>query len=99
MLEILYSAPSRAQYRALAADLARMPRLDATEAVHARALAIQAALADRSQHRGPTPSDLVIAAVAEMHRVVLLHYDRHFDAVTRSTGQPAMWLAPRGSLD
>jgi predicted nucleic acid-binding protein len=36
--------------------------------------------------------------VAEAHNAVLLHYDRHFDQIVRVTGQPAEWLAPRGSL-
>ena len=99
LLELLYSARSRTQYRTLAADLERMPTLDVTHAVHARALETQAKLAERSQHRGPTPSDLVIAAIAETHHVTLLHYDRHFDAIARVTDQPTMWLARRGSLD
>ena len=83
----------------LAAELERMPSLDATPSVHARALETQAKLAERSQHRGATPSDLVIAAIAEAHRVTLLHYDRHFDAITRVTEQPTEWLARRGTLD
>jgi hypothetical protein len=29
----------------------------------------------------------------------LLHYDRHLDVIARTTGQPAQWLAKRGSLD
>ncbi len=43
--------------------------------------------------------DLLIAAVAEVHGAILLHYDRHFDAIFRVTGQPMEWLARRGSLD
>ena len=99
LLELLYSARSRAEYRSLASELQRMPILDADSAAQARALETQSNLADRSQHRGPTPTDLVIAAVAETHRVILLHYDRHFEAITRVTGQATMWLARRGSLD
>jgi hypothetical protein len=99
LLELLYFARSRALYRTLAAELGRMPTLEATQAVHVLALETQAKLAGRSQHRGSTPTDLVIAAVAEAHRVTLLHYDRHFDAIARVTGQPTMWLARRGSLD
>jgi hypothetical protein len=30
---------------------------------------------------------------------ILLHYDRHFDAIARVTGQPGEWIARRGSLD
>jgi predicted nucleic acid-binding protein len=59
----------------------------------------QRSLAGRGQHRGPTPVDLLIAAVAEVHEVTLLHYDRHFDLIARATGQPAEWLTRRGSLD
>jgi hypothetical protein len=40
-----------------------------------------------------------VAAVAEANDAVLLHYDRHFDLIARVTGQPAEWLARRGSLD
>jgi hypothetical protein len=42
---------------------------------------------------------LLIAAIAEVHEATLLHYDRHFDAIDRVTGQPMEWLARRGSLD
>jgi predicted nucleic acid-binding protein len=59
---------------------------------------IQAALAARSQHRGPSPVDVLIAAIAEVNGVTLLHYDRHFDAIARVTGQPMEWLARRGTL-
>jgi predicted nucleic acid-binding protein len=41
----------------------------------------------------------MIAAVAEVHEVTLLHYDRHFDLIARATGQLAEWLTRRGSLD
>ena len=51
------------------------------------------------RHRGPGVTDLLIAGIAEVNEVVLLHYDRHFDAIVRATGQPAEWLAKRGSLD
>jgi predicted nucleic acid-binding protein len=98
LLELLYSARSRAEYRTLALDLTRMPLLDVTPATHALALETQAKLAGRSQHRGATPKDLVVAATAETHRVTLLHYDRHFDAIARVTGQPTRWLARRGRL-
>ena len=43
-------------------------------------------------------ADLLIAAVAEVNDATLLHYDRHFDAIGRVTGQPMEWLGRRGSL-
>src|SRR6476660_4838304 len=83
----------------LAAELEGVPMLPFKKDTAALALRAQSKLARSAQHRGPKPVDLLIAAVAESHGVVLLHYDRHFDAIVRATGQPAQWLAKRGSLD
>jgi predicted nucleic acid-binding protein len=98
-LELLFSARNRREYHALADELNGLPvlALDVTSAALAsRTLAM---LADRSQHRGPRPIDLLIAAIAERHTAVLLHYDRHFDAIGRVSGQAMEWVARRGSLD
>ena len=99
LLELLPSARGRADYRILSADLARFRYLHVDERTEDAALRIQAALAERSQHRGPKPVDLLIAALAEVNGATLLHYDRHFDAIRRVTGQPMEWLARRGTLD
>jgi predicted nucleic acid-binding protein len=99
VLELLYSARRPSEYERLAYDLGRLPKLPIDRHVERLALSTQATLAARSQHRGPTAIDLLIAAVAEANDAVLLHYDRHFDAIARVTGQPMEWLAPRGSLD
>lgn len=53
-----------------------------------RAVDVQAALAGRGQHRAVAIPDLIIAAVAERHRVRVLHYDRDFDLTAEVTGQP-----------
>jgi predicted nucleic acid-binding protein len=97
-LELLYSA-RRGDYDALAEDLNGFPYLPLDDRAEAAALRAQQWLATRSQHRGPAVTDLLIAGIAESNGVVLLHYDRHFDAIVRATGQPAQWLAKRGSLD
>jgi len=98
-LELLFSARDRREYHALADELDGLPvlALDVTSAALAsRTLEM---LADRSQHRGPRPIDLLIAAIAERHTAVLLHYDRHFDRIAQVTGQATEWLARRGRLD
>jgi predicted nucleic acid-binding protein len=97
-LELLYSARSPADHSALARDLSTIPDLAVDGDVCARAERAQALLAARSQHRGPAPMDLLVAATAAEYGVILLHYDRHFDAIAGVTGQPMEWLAPRGSL-
>lgn len=98
LLELLSSAAGRADYRKLAQDLGSLPILDLTSAAADRGLETQYQLAERSQHGGPTPVDLLVAAIAERAELTLLHYDRHFDAIARVTGQPTEWLARRGSL-
>ena len=98
LLELLYSARSPADYTALRDELAGLPNLPLSEQAVERALDTQATLAVRSQHRGPTPTDLLVAAIAEVNGATLLHYDPHFDVVTAETGQPAEWLARRGTL-
>jgi predicted nucleic acid-binding protein len=97
-LELLYSARGPVDFISLASALGYLPTLPLDSRAEALAERTQGALAERSQHRGPSPLDLLVAAVAEANDAVLLHYDRHFDAIARVTGQPAEWLAPRGSL-
>lgn len=96
-LELLYAARKR-DYGRLAAHLRDLPDLRVDDRSVERAEEIQAALAQTGQHRGPRPVDLLIAAIADVHEAVLLHYDRHFDAIRRVTRQPMEWLAPRGSI-
>jgi hypothetical protein len=98
-LELLYSARGRRDYERFARDLGRFPHLALEERAERAAARTQAALAEEGHHRGPRPIDLLIAAIAEVNDVTLLHYDRHFDLIARVTGQRAEWLARRGSLD
>jgi predicted nucleic acid-binding protein len=98
-LELLVSARGPADYATLADNLLGFRNLPLDGRAERVAIQVQAALGSRSQHRGPTPVDLLIAAVAEVNGATLLHYDRHFDTIARVTGQPMEWLARRGSLD
>jgi predicted nucleic acid-binding protein len=63
-----------------------------------RALEVQAALWRGGRIRAVGFPDLLIAAVAERERVVLLHYDSDYDLVTQITGQPTQWVVPRGRV-
>jgi predicted nucleic acid-binding protein len=97
-LELLFSASSRATYRALAEALRGMPRVPVDDAVVRRALEVQAMLAERSQHRAVPLPDLLVAACAESAGLAILHYDADFDRIAELTGQPARWVVPRGSV-
>jgi predicted nucleic acid-binding protein len=97
-LELLYSAPSRNAYRALAEALRGMPRAPVDESCFERALEVQALLAERSQHRAVALPDLLIAACAERNGLIILHYDADFDRIAEITGQRAQWVVDRGTV-
>jgi hypothetical protein len=40
----------------------------------------------------------MIAAVAERHRVSILHYDADYDLIAEVTEQPTEWVVPRGTV-
>ena len=98
-LELLYSARGRSDFQARSAELDGLPQVSLQGRDAEQAAAAQSLLAARSQHRGPKPIDLLVAAIAERHGLTLLHYGRHFENIARLTGQPTEWLARRGSLD
>jgi predicted nucleic acid-binding protein len=98
-LELLFSARGPVDHRLLASDLDALPRIAQDARSEQIARSTQAALAERGQHRGATPIDVLVAALAAANGLVLIHYDRHFDVIARVTGQPTEWLARRGSLD
>jgi predicted nucleic acid-binding protein len=97
-LEALYSASSPTVYGITAAALGEMPKATVDEECMVRALEIQARLAERSQHRGVSVPDLLVAACAERAELVVLHYDADYDRIAAVTGQPTRWVVPRGSV-
>jgi predicted nucleic acid-binding protein len=64
-----------------------------------RAREVQAALVRRGQHRAVSIPDLLVAAVAEIEQLSVLHYDGDFELIADITGQPVTWVVPRGSID
>jgi predicted nucleic acid-binding protein len=63
-----------------------------------RALDVQAALWRGERMRAVGFPDLLVAAVAERERVILLHYDGDYDLIAQVTGQPVQWVVPRGTV-
>jgi predicted nucleic acid-binding protein len=89
LLEMGYSARSASDMAALLhrTPLADMPTEYITPAAERRALQVLEALAARGQHRAPSIPDLLVAAVAEQARLVVLHVDKDFDLIADITGQ------------
>lgn len=94
-LEVGFSARSAAELRRSRAEppMSAMPVEYLTPAIEDRAVAVQQALADVGQHRGPSIPDLLIAATAEAARLTVLHADKDFDLIAEITRQPVERLA------
>ncbi|RSS81047.1 PIN domain nuclease [Streptomyces sp. WAC06614] len=50
--------------------------------------ALQRRLADAGAHQCVSPVDLLVAVVAQHHKLTVLHQDGDFDTIARITGQP-----------
>jgi predicted nucleic acid-binding protein len=97
-LEILFSTRTAKEHAAVRRELSAFERLDIEQADWDRAIEVQSALATKGRTRAVGIPDLLLAAVAERHRVTLLHYDRDFDVIAEVTGQAALWIVPAGSV-
>ena len=97
--EALYATRSPGEYEEVRRD-----RHDAYEFLMTdqeawdRALEVQSRLAAMSMTRSVGIPDLLVAAVAEINRVTVLHYDDDFDRVAAITGQPVEWVIARGGV-
>jgi len=98
-LEAGYSSRSAKSFESAMAERKEHYRnLPITEEIAERAREVQLRMAQRGQHRAAGIVDLLTAAVAEYHGATVLHYDSDFEHIAAVTGQPQLWVAPRGSL-
>jgi predicted nucleic acid-binding protein len=98
-LEVLWSTRSVAEYDDYRSDRAAAFEWLSIEDVDGRrAIDVQRALWAAGKMRSVPLTDLLIAAVAERHRVTLLHYDCDYDNIAEVTGQRVEWVVPRGSV-
>jgi predicted nucleic acid-binding protein len=96
MAELLYSSRNAEELARLRLDLSALTYLHMTSAAEQHLVDIMIALALRGQHRTPIP-DLMLAAVAQAHSAVVLHYDSDYERIAAVTGQPHEWIVPRGT--
>ena len=97
-LEAGFSSTSPASHRAMREERSAWPFVAMTQQTLDRAVAVQDALAGRSQQRGAKIADLLIAAAAEAAGLVVLHYDHDFDLIAEITGQRTEWILPAGTV-
>lgn len=63
-----------------------------------RARELQAELVRRGQHRAVSIPNLILAAIAGIEQLTILHYDGDFDLIAEVTGQPTEWVVPAGTV-
>ena len=95
MLELTYSFQNsvRADEELTKPPLALMPLDYLGARAERRALDVQRALLDASEHRGVSIPDLLVAASAEISGHTLLHVDSDFELIARYSGQRTERLA------
>lgn len=89
VLEVGFSARSAKDLRSGndRALLDAMPVEYLTPRIEDRAAEVQVMLADRGHHRAAAIPDLLIAALAELAGLRVLHHDHDFDLIASLTGQ------------
>ncbi len=100
LLQAGVSARDASDWAATAEDFAALPEAPIDAVVERRAREAQHDLVRVGLHRAIPVADLLLAALAERHRLTVLHYDHDFDRLRQSTGLRfgSDWLAPAGSL-
>jgi len=63
-----------------------------------RALDVQRSLARVSRHRDVGLTDLLVAAVAEHHRITVVHYDSDYDTICEFIDLQAQWVVERDNI-
>jgi predicted nucleic acid-binding protein len=96
MAELLYSTRNAEELARVRLDLSTLNYLHMNPVAERHLVDIMAALALRGQHRTPIP-DLMLAAIAQAHSAVVLHYDSDYERIAAVTGQPHEWILPRGT--
>jgi predicted nucleic acid-binding protein len=98
-LEAGYSGRTPDDVRTIAENRRALYRnLPITESIAEHARQVQLRMAARGHHRAAGIVDLLSAAVAEHYGATILHYDSDFEHIAAVTGQPQLWIAPRGTL-
>lgn len=92
-LEVLFSARNATEYGTDYARLQALPWLDLSEP--RAAVRLQEKLVHRGWHRMPIP-DVIIAATASEHGLVVLHYDSDYERLAEVANVRHEWVVERG---
>jgi predicted nucleic acid-binding protein len=95
--EVLYGAKNRADFEELEGQLDALRQVPLTQGIVRDARRALHALSATGQHRLPF-QDALIAASAARKNAGGLHYDGHFDVLSKVLGFESRWIAAPGSL-
>lgn len=95
--EILYAAKNQADFEDLEKQLDALRQVPLTQGIVRDARRALYALSATGQHRLPF-QDVLIAASAAQKNTGVLHYDGHFDVLSKVLDFESRWIAAPGSL-
>ncbi len=99
LMEAGYSARDTADRDRLFDLFDTLDSIEIDRRVEQRTVDAQAQLTRTGHHRIP-PVDVLLAALADLNGLGVLHYDAHYDLILEWTdlSYDSRWLAPRGVL-
>jgi predicted nucleic acid-binding protein len=95
--EILYSAQNQTDFEELERQLDALRQAPLTQGIVRDARRALHTLSARASHRLPF-QDVLIAATAAHKNMTVLHYDGHFDTLSKALNFQSRWAAAPGSL-
>jgi predicted nucleic acid-binding protein len=95
--EVLYTAQSQADFEELERQMDALRQVPLTQGIVRDARRALYELSATGHHRLPF-QDALIAATAAQKNMAVLHYDGHFDVLSKVLGFESRWVAAPGSL-
>lgn len=95
--EVLYDAQNQADFEALERQLDALRQAPLTQGIVRDARRALHDLSAKANHRLPFQDALIAATAAHKHMTVL-HYDGHFDTLSKALDFQSRWAAAPGSL-
>jgi predicted nucleic acid-binding protein len=95
--EVVYTARNQAEFENLESYLDALRQAPLTQGIIRDGLRALHTLSAKANHRLPF-QDALIAATAAHRHIGVLHYDGHYDTLSKVLGFESRWVAPPGSL-
>jgi predicted nucleic acid-binding protein len=98
VLELTRLSPNEPRAREVAQRLSSFESVPMPERLWKSARDVQLSLTRNGDHRRVPPTDLVLAAAAQLADVTLIHYDRDYERIGTVTELNHQWFVPDRAL-